>query len=124
MTASVVDPALSATVVVERYRIYRYLTTFIGLAFLVAVTWVPLQAIEPIVSELAGKDTNINGVLNVSIAISITLLLTLAGTGFKIVHQGKELRRQRDRIVELEMRLLERPLDRAGTGRKSGGRNK
>ena len=76
---------------------------------MIAAFAVPIWFMQPMVSDLAGKTTNINAVMTASLTVNIALA---AGNSIQYSRrrsQGKEIRRQRDRTDTLEARLERRP---------------
>jgi hypothetical protein len=71
-----------------------------GRVAMIAASYYPLQAAQPMVEDLAGQTTHVTASISLSIAISVCL----AGTYFV---QRRKLRRQRDELERLRGRLEE-----------------
>jgi hypothetical protein len=75
---------------------------WIGWAALVVLTYIPLQAVQPMIDDLAGKDTNVT----MSVSLSIAINVVLAGTFFvqkaRMKRQQRELIRLRGRLEEID----------------------
>lgn len=87
-----------------KLRRYELLKSVVPIFYIAALA-IPIWAVQPIASDLAGKSTNLK------LTISITLVATLSlGAGFwamlrKTRVQAEELKRQRRRITTLEEEL-------------------
>jgi hypothetical protein len=90
-----------------RLKRYALAKSFVPILYIAAL-YFPIRAMQPIASDLAGRDTHL------TLTISITLVFSLAiGAGFlaqwkKLREQADELRRQRRRIANLEKELEEK----------------
>jgi hypothetical protein len=61
----------------ERYRLGRWITTFLGSCACIAVLWVPLQGVRPMVDALAGKQTTAHFFATATVSIGVALSAAL-----------------------------------------------
>jgi hypothetical protein len=87
-------------------RRYELLKSLVNILWVVSL-WVPLQAARPIAETFAGKDTNVEFTLTVSLGISVALGAGLLAQLTKARAQRDELRRLRRRISDLEEELAQ-----------------
>ena len=73
---------------------------WVGRAGMVAASYFPLQALQPMVEDLAGQTTHVNASISLSVAMSVFL----GGTYFV---QRRKLRQQREELERLRGRLEE-----------------
>jgi hypothetical protein len=73
---------------------------WVGRTGMVAAAYFPLQALQPMVEDLAGQTTHVNASISLSVAISVFL----GGTYFV---QRRKLRQQREELERLRGRLEE-----------------
>src|SRR5262245_13161005 len=85
-----------------RFEPLNRLLTAIGIAAVIAAFWVPLRAVAPIVSALAGKTTNVVVTATVSIGITLALGGSAAALIVKDIKKRRELERLRERNIGLE----------------------
>src|SRR5439155_6003524 len=71
------------------------------------IAWVPLRAVEPIARDFAGKSTHFDGALTISIWFSLAVSVAWALTGTQSQLRKKKIKRQRDRLTELEQEAEE-----------------
>lgn len=76
--------------------------------FYIAALYFPIQAAQPIASDLAGKDTNLNLTISITIVFSLAISAGFLAQLKKLREQAEELRRQRRRIANLEKELDEK----------------
>lgn len=91
---------MQAAQIASRTDIILSIVPWLGRAVLIAAAYIPLQAIQPMVNELAGKHTDVT----LSISISVVINFLLGGTYFI---QKRKLKRQHDELVRLRGRLEE-----------------
>ena len=99
----VVDNDLERARIASRFQLWKralWIPTILAL-------YVPLRALQPVAEALAGKDTNVGLAYTVNISISIVLGGTALMLLIKNRAQTNELKRQRERITELEAQLSE-----------------
>jgi hypothetical protein len=91
---------------VERsYDLRTLIARFVfGILFVLAL-WIPLQPVTKAVESLAGEDTEFVAVVNVSVAISITILVSQLVCWWKVIKQREQLQQNRERITRLENEL-------------------
>lgn len=77
----------------------------LGLAIVIASTYVPLLALRPIIEAIAGRDTSVNFIVNVSIVLSVSFAVSLAGAALYIRTLRKENARLLARSKELEEKM-------------------
>lgn len=90
----------------EQYRLGRLIVVTLGVPTTILSLWLPLQAVREIVEAVAGKTTDISIVVKVTIGVTVALTLTMSAAVAKLITQRRELRRLRNRVSELERRLL------------------
>lgn len=102
----------------HRYHLADATVPWLGRASLVAASWIPLQAIQPMIASLAGKSTTVDAVASVTATTS----LIVSGGWYlerrKNRKQANELARLRGRTEQLE----ELPLRQLTTGEEKGDR--
>lgn len=93
---------VQAAKIASRTDIILAAIPWVGWILLLAASWVPLQAIQPMIHEVAGKNTNVT----ISISISVVINILLSGTYFvqrrTVKRQQKELTRLRGRLEEID----------------------
>jgi multidrug efflux pump subunit AcrB len=111
----------SVQLTAERYSIFRIFSYFLGAAIVVVAMWVPLHAVRPMVEAIAGRETSFTAAVSVSLVLSISLVVTLAGTMIRSRTKSAKIEEQRARIKTLEDQVtrLEAQLPKR---RASGGR--
>lgn len=82
----------------------RGLDTFRWVTVVIA-SWVPLQAVEPIAHDFAGKNTRLDGSLEISIWFSIMVTISWAVTATQSRLRKGKIKTQRARLTELEREL-------------------
>ena len=80
---------------------WGYLGRTLQWGFSIAALSLPLLALRSVIEPLAGRTTEVNA--NIIISVSLVVSITLAGAAmFKIFSQRTEMKRMRKRIEELE----------------------
>ena len=64
---------------------------------LVVAAWVPLQALQPIARDFAGKDTRFDGSLKISIIFSLVVSVGWAATAARSAVRKRKIKTQRNR---------------------------
>lgn len=89
----------------ERRSVFRILESVaqtIKVAVWIATSWIPLQPLERMVHDLSGKTTQFNGVLNITLAVSVTSSAGWAISAGKSHRRKQTIRRLRAREDTLE----------------------
>ena len=86
---------------------YELLKSFVPILYIAALA-VPIWALQPVASDLAGKTTNVKLTVSITIALSLALGAGVLAMLKKTRTQSDELRRQRRRIATLESELDEK----------------
>ncbi|MFV2088309.1 hypothetical protein [Micromonospora sp. LOL_021] len=73
----------------------------------IAVAWIPLQAVQPIAAAFAGETTAVNADIRVSIAVAYSVASTtiLGVTANQSRLRKKKIKQQRERLDKLEKEL-------------------
>lgn len=96
----------------HRYELQSLLIKGLVLILFVVALWVPLQPIRRAVEVIAGEDTEFVVWVNVSVAISLGLLLSLVVSSLRIRKQRSELSKLRERSNRLENEIRDLKADR------------
>lgn len=86
----------------HRHTVTMSIVGWCGRALVVGIFAIPLLTMQPMVRDLAGKTTNINAIMSVSIILNLALALSVASQMRQKKKKGEDLRRQRDRMSGLE----------------------
>src|SRR5579864_1895556 len=97
------DP-LEVLKVREKYRLWRIVLWFLGMALVILVATVP---IESVARSMAGRHTSVKLALSVTIGITLALSAATIVGGKKMLSQRGELQEQRERQERLESRIEE-----------------
>jgi hypothetical protein len=102
----------SESVAVERIRSRRDITLAVvprlGKGGLVGMLYFPLQAIEPMVEDLAGKSTDVTTSFSFTVAISVVVTGAYFNQRIKNGQQKRELQRLRARLEARDAQDLQR----------------
>jgi hypothetical protein len=101
----------------RRYQLASDTLPWLGRVALVASSFLPLWAIQPMVGDLAGKETNINAVASVSLTASVVLGGTAIAQRRRIQSQREELKRLRVLVEDNPSRRLAAPAEAEGSTR-------
>src|SRR5206468_596042 len=77
----------------------------IKVAIWIVTTWVPLQVIEKITRDIAGKDTKFTAAVSISLALSVFVSVAWAVSATKSRSRKNKILRLRGRIDQLEAEL-------------------
>jgi hypothetical protein len=91
--------------IIHQHRLLMAIVERCGRIGMVCAFAVPLWFMQPMVSDLAGKTTNINAVMTASLVTNLALAGGNAIQYSRRRSQGREIRRQRDRSDMLESRI-------------------
>lgn len=97
---------LTEHTVSERMKTIRFGIGVVGAVLAIVALGFVVWCAHYVTDPFAGEDTSVRGVVQVTVYVSITFSLALIGSGFWIFRQRQELKRQRERIEDLEARLL------------------
>lgn len=84
--------------------IYTLLRGLVLIGAIIA-SWVPLQPLVEIARALAGRQTNVTMTFAANLTISLVATGTALALWVKSRGQGRELKRQRERIEQLERKI-------------------
>ncbi|HEX9889013.1 MAG TPA: hypothetical protein VGA69_06015 [Nitriliruptorales bacterium] len=88
--------------IVARYDTTMQIVKSVQLVGAIAVSYLPLRLLRDSIVALAGETTTVDAALHLSAYIGLGLTLTLAGAGWKVLAQRREIERLRRRIDDLE----------------------
>jgi hypothetical protein len=87
-----------------RYSLLRLLITVVGLLLAIAMLWIPLQAVQPMVDALAGKNTRVSLVITLTVVLTVAISGGLGAMWVKMRRQRAQIQQMRTRIQVLEAR--------------------
>jgi hypothetical protein len=100
------NPTTAELLTAQKYRLVERIAELLRWPLIVASAWVPLTAMQPLVHDLAGKDTKVNAALSITVTWG---LVASAGWGISAA-KGKgragRLEKSRNRADSLEAKLM------------------
>jgi hypothetical protein len=90
----------------ERFRLLDTALRGLRIATWILAAAVPLQVIEHVTRDIAGKQTTFTGTLRISVAISVLVSIGWASSAGQSYRRKKKIKRLRERVDHLEARQL------------------
>lgn len=89
----------------QRYAVLKIFSVGVVATGILLASTLVLPGIERMVATVAGKETTFNAAINITIALTCTLALTMTGMAFWVRSLKDQLRIQRQTISRLQRKL-------------------
>jgi len=89
-----------------KYRLIEKAIDVLKWPAIVATSWIPASAMQPMVHDLAGKDTRIDAALSITVTWGTVASAGWANSAYQSRKRKKSTEKNRSRADSLEARLL------------------
>lgn len=100
-------PTPAEVLTARKYQVIERAIELVKWPFIILVSWVPATAMQPMVHDLAGKDTNVNAALSVTVTWGLVSSAGWAYSANSARKRKNSLEKARSRSDSLEARLLD-----------------